>query len=60
MEGVLERIVYCNEATNFTVAKLQMASNPELLTVVGIMPCPNPGETLRLTGEWTVDAKFGR
>ena len=60
IEGVLERIVYFNEASNFTVAKLQVERNPELVTVVGSMPSPNPGETLRLQGEWTVDAKFGR
>ncbi len=29
-------------------------------TIVGSMPCPNPGETLRLRGEWVTDAKFGR
>ena len=60
IEGILERIVYFNEETNFTVARLQVPGNPDLLTIVGSMPCPNPGETLRLKGEWIVDAKFGR
>ena len=27
---------------------------------MGNLPDPNPGETLRLQGEWIVDAKFGR
>lgn len=27
---------------------------------MGSMACPNPGETLRLKGEWVADAKFGR
>ena len=60
IEGVLERIVYFNEENNYTVARLQVARNPELITIVGSMSCPNPGETLRLKGEWTVNAKFGR
>ncbi|MBM3158101.1 MAG: ATP-dependent RecD-like DNA helicase, partial [Chloroflexi bacterium] len=60
IEGILERIVYFNEENNYTVARLQVARNPELITIVGNMPCPNPGETLRLRGEWTVDPKFGR
>jgi len=60
IEGILERIVYFNEENNYTVARLQVARNPELITIVGSMPCPNPGETLRLKGEWIVDAKFGR
>jgi exodeoxyribonuclease V alpha subunit len=60
IEGILERIVYFNEENNYTVARLQVARNPELITIVGSMPCPNPGETLRQKGEWIVDAKFGR
>jgi exodeoxyribonuclease V alpha subunit len=60
LEGVLERIVFFNEENNFTVARLQVAKQKELVTIVGNMPCPNPGETLRLRGEWTVDNKFGR
>ncbi|MFH0768539.1 MAG: ATP-dependent RecD-like DNA helicase, partial [Chloroflexota bacterium] len=60
IEGILERIVYFNEENNFTVARLQVGISQDLVTIVGSMPCPNPGETLRLKGEWTVDAKFGR
>ena len=60
LEGILERIVYYNEENDYTVARLQVARNPELVTIVGNMPCPNPGETLRLRGQWIVDAKFGR
>lgn len=60
IEGILERIVYFNEENNFTVARLQVGRSQDLVTIVGSIPCPNPGETLRLKGEWTVDAKFGR
>ena len=60
IEGVLERIVYFNVENNYTVAKLQVPKSPNLITIVGNMPCPNPGETLRLKGEWTIDAKFGK
>ena len=60
IEGILERIVYFNEENNYTVARLQVTRNPDLVTIVGSMPCPNPGETLRLKGEWVVDTKFGR
>ncbi len=60
LEGILERIVYFNEENNFTVAKLQSGQSRELITIVGNLLGPNPGETLRLKGEWTVDAKFGR
>jgi len=60
IEGVLERIVYFNEENNFTVARLQVTNIRDLVTIVGNMPCPNPGETLRLKGEWVVDSKFGK
>jgi exodeoxyribonuclease V alpha subunit len=60
MEGILERIVYFNEENNYTVARLQVDRKPDLVTIVGNMPCPSPGETLRLKGEWTVDVKFGK
>lgn len=56
----MERIVYFNEENDFTVAKLHVAGKQELLTIVGSMPCPSPGETLRLKGQWVVDPKFGR
>jgi len=59
LEGVLERIVFFNEENGFTVARLQVASRRDLVAVVGVMPSPMPGETLRLRGEWVVDSKFG-
>jgi exodeoxyribonuclease V alpha subunit len=60
LEGILERITFFNEENNFTVAKLQSGSSRDLITIVGNLPDPNPGETLRLQGQWIVDAKFGR
>ncbi len=59
LEGVLERIVFCNEENSFTVARLQVAGRPDLVTIVGGLPSPTPGETLRLRGEWVVDSRFG-
>jgi exodeoxyribonuclease V alpha subunit len=60
LEGILERITFFNEENNFTVAKLQSRGSRDLITIVGNLPDPNPGETLRLQGQWIVDAKFGR
>jgi exodeoxyribonuclease V alpha subunit len=60
LEGVLERIVFFNEENGYAVARLQAAGHRDLVTIVGNMPLPNPGETLRLTGEWTTDPKFGQ
>ena len=59
LEGVLERVVFFNEENGFTVAKLQVAKRRDLVAIVGVLPSPTPGETLRLKGEWVVDSKFG-
>ncbi len=60
LEGVLERIVFFNEENSFTVARLQVAREKDLITIVGALPLPTPGETLRLKGQWVVDTKFGQ
>jgi exodeoxyribonuclease V alpha subunit len=60
LEGVLERIVFFNEENSFTVARLQVPGKKDLVTIVGALPLPTPGETLRLKGQWVVDTKFGQ
>jgi len=60
LEGVLERIVFFNEENSFTVARLQVVGKKDLITIVGYLPLPTPGETLRLKGQWVVDTKFGQ
>ena len=60
LEGVLERIVFFNEENSFTVARLQVVGKKDLITIVGTLPLPTPGETLRLKGQWVVDTKFGQ
>ncbi len=60
IEGVLERVVYQSEDDGFTVARLQMPGRKDLITIVGNILSANPGETLRLSGQWEVNVKFGR
>ena len=60
LEGILERITFFNEENNFIVARLNAGNSRDLVTIVGNMSCPNPGETLRLSGQWITDPKFGR
>jgi exodeoxyribonuclease V alpha subunit len=57
--GILERVTYLNEENNYTVAKLQVKGRKELVTIVGNMLSVNPGETLRLRGEWVTNKRFG-
>jgi exodeoxyribonuclease V alpha subunit len=60
LEGVLERIVFFNEENSFTVARLQVSGKKDLVTIVGALSLPTPGETLRLKGQWVIDTKFGQ
>ena len=60
LEGVLERIVFFNEENSFTVARLQVPGKKDLVTIVGALSLPTPGETLRLKGQWVIDTKFGQ
>ncbi len=60
LEGQLERIVYCNEHNNYTVAKLKVRGNPELVTVVGQLAGITPGQVLKLSGDWEAHPKYGQ
>ncbi len=60
MQGILERIVYFNEENNYTVAKLEVNGRRDPVTIVGNLLSTNPGETLKLTGKWVTNQKFGQ
>lgn len=59
IQGQVERITYVHEENNYTVARLQVAGRRDLVTVLGNFPSLNPGEVLKLLGEWTNHPKFG-
>jgi len=59
LEGVLDRLVFASDTSDFIVARLNVSGRHDPVTVVGVLPKPRPGETLVLQGQWEVDAKFG-
>jgi exodeoxyribonuclease V alpha subunit len=59
ISGFIERITYYNEENGFVVAKLQEKGKRELTTIVGNLAAINPGESLKLTGKWVYNKKFG-
>ncbi len=59
LQGTLERITYVNEENHYVVARLKVPGRRELATIVGNLPSVTPGETLKLTGEWTLHTKYG-
>ncbi len=68
ISGSVERVTYYNEENGYTVLRLRpdtrgmlpYAHGEPLLTVVGNLPEVNPGEWLKLSGQWLNHAKHGR
>jgi exodeoxyribonuclease V alpha subunit len=59
VDGVLERIVYANEETAWSVVKVDVPGRKEPVSAVGKLLGVQPGESLRLRGEWIQDRKYG-
>ncbi len=59
LEGVLERITFANEENAWSVVKVAVPGRAEPVTAVGNLLGVQPGESLRLTGRWVNDRKYG-
>ena len=57
---VVERITYQNAENGYTVLKVAVKNQNDLVTVVGTMPDTHVGSVLALEGFWKTDAKYGR
>src|SRR5829696_2154893 len=60
LEGTVERITYHNEENGYSVVRLKPQRGQDLVTLVGNLPELSPGEYLRLQGQWTSHADYGR
>lgn len=58
IEGTVEDIRFRNEQNGYTV--LEVGCDDELITAVGVFSDISVGETIKLSGEWTYHATFGR
>ena len=59
LSGQIERITYANEENGFTIAKVKVQGQKDLVTVVGNLMAPMPGEILEMRGTWAHHPKFG-
>lgn len=60
LTGVLERIIFSNEETHYTIAEFRAGDGAEKTTIVGALPGVQCGETLHLEGEWTRHSQHGQ
>ena len=64
LTGVVERIIFLNEENHYTIAEFRPdgaegSAKPEPVTIVGVLPGVECGETLHLSGEWTRHSQHG-
>lgn len=59
LQGQIERITYINEENGFTIARVKVYGHRDLVTIVGNLMAPSPGEILKMKGEWTNHPRFG-
>ena len=59
LQGQIERITYTNDENGFTIARVKVYGQRDLVTVVGNLMAPTPGEILKMRGEWANHPKYG-
>ena len=59
LEGEVERLVYSSEESGFTICRLRVPGQDDLVPVVGPMPGIQPGERLLLRGRWVNHPRHG-
>lgn len=58
--GVLERIIYANEENHYCVGELTLGKGKDKVTIAGVLPNVQCGETLEVSGEWQRHKTHGR
>ena len=59
LQGQIERITFTSEETGYTVAKINVYGRRELVTIIGSIVNPTPGEIIKMKGEWGNHPKYG-
>ncbi len=59
LRGQIERITFTSEENGFTIARVKVYGRKELVTAVGHIVNPIPGEIVAMKGEWCRHPKFG-
>jgi exodeoxyribonuclease V alpha subunit len=59
LQGQIERVTFTSEETGYTVAKVKAYGRKELVTIIGTIVNPTPGEIIKMKGEWGNHPKYG-
>jgi exodeoxyribonuclease V alpha subunit len=52
LRGQIERITYTNDENGYTIARVKVPGRKELVTIIGNIVNPTPGEIISMKGEW--------
>ncbi len=59
ISGQIDKITFFNEENSFTIARVKVKRQQSLITVLGNIASPKPGELLTMKGEWVKHPKYG-
>jgi exodeoxyribonuclease V alpha subunit len=60
LSGTVERVVFRNPSSGWSVLRLRAGGTGEAATVVGVVPEPHEGAVIRAHGAWRDDPSWGR
>ncbi len=59
LTGQIDRITYSNPENGYTIARLKVRGEKRVVTVVGSLMEPMPGEILEMKGRWKIHPSYG-
>lgn len=59
LTGQIERITYTNPENGYTIAQVKVQGEKRVVSVVGNLIDPMPGEIVELQGQWKIHPKYG-
>jgi exodeoxyribonuclease V alpha subunit len=60
LQGVVERLTYYSEESGYTIARVKVPRERDLITIVGSFANIQAGQTLHMSGIWKEHPKFGQ
>ena len=57
--GHIERVTFHNSKNHYTIARFRIEKKSGLVTILGTLVDPAPGESLKITGLWETHPKYG-
>ena len=58
--GTVHSVVFAGEENGFTVARLHTKEHKDPISIVGVLPSLQPGESLICQGTWKNHSQYGK